>query len=42
MNTVNNGTVPTELPEGVYEAKVEKYGLSEVCELTKNPEVFFN
>jgi hypothetical protein len=41
MNTVNNGTVPTELPEGVYEAKVEKYDLSNVCELPKNAEVLF-
>jgi hypothetical protein len=41
MNTDNNGTVTTELQEGVYEAKVEKYGLSEVWELKKNAEVLF-
>ena len=40
-NTDNNGNVTAELPEGVYEAKVEKYGLSKVCELTHNVEILF-
>ena len=39
MNTDDNGNVTAELTEGVYEAKVEKYGLSKVCELTQNDEV---
>jgi hypothetical protein len=42
MNTDNNGNVTAELPEGVYEAKVEKYGLSKVCELKQNDEVLFS
>jgi len=29
VDTDNNGNVTAELPEGVYEAKVEEYGLSE-------------
>ena len=41
MDTDNNGNVTAELPEGVYEAKVEEYGLSEVCELTHNVEIRF-
>ena len=41
MNTDNNGNVTAELPEGVYEAKVEKYGLSKVCELTHKVEILF-
>jgi len=41
MNTDNTGKVTAELPEGVYEAKVEKYGLSKVCELKQNDEVLF-
>ncbi len=39
MNTDNNGNVTAELAEGVYEAKVEKYGFSKVCELSENHEV---
>ena len=38
-DTDNNGNVTVELPEGVYEAKVEKYGLSKVCELKQNDEI---
>ena len=41
VDTDNNGNVTAELPEGVYEAKVEEYGLSEVCELTHNVEILF-
>ncbi len=41
MNTDSNGTVIADLPVGVYEAKVEKYGLSKVCELTQNVDVLF-
>jgi hypothetical protein len=41
MNTDNEGKVTAELPEGVYEAKVEKYGLSKICELKQNVEVLF-
>jgi hypothetical protein len=41
MNTDNNGNVNAELPEGVYEVNVEKYGLSKVCELTQNVEALF-
>jgi 5-hydroxyisourate hydrolase-like protein (transthyretin family) len=41
MNTDNNGKVTAELTEGVYEAKVEKYGLNKVYELTQNNEVLF-
>jgi hypothetical protein len=41
MNTDNNGNVTAELTEGVYEVKVEKYGLNKVCELTQNDEVLF-
>jgi hypothetical protein len=41
MNTDNNGKVTAELTSGVYEAKVEKYGLSKVCELTQNDEILF-
>jgi len=41
MNTDNNGTITAELTAGVYEAKVEKYGLSKVCELTQNDEILF-
>jgi hypothetical protein len=40
-NTDSNGSVTVELPAGVYETKVEKYGLSKVCELTQNVEVLF-
>jgi hypothetical protein len=41
MNTDNNGNVSAELPEGVYEAKVEPYGLNNVCDLTQNAEILF-
>lgn len=41
VDTDNNGNVTAELPEGVYEAKVEEYGLSKVCELTNNVETLF-
>jgi hypothetical protein len=41
MDTDVNGTVTVEVSEGVYEVKVEKYGLSKVCELAKNEEVLF-
>jgi hypothetical protein len=40
-NTDNNGVVKVDLPEDIYEATVEKYGLTKVCELTKNTEVLF-
>jgi hypothetical protein len=40
-NTDNNGNATVELTKGVYEAIVEKYGLSKVCELTQNEEVLF-
>jgi hypothetical protein len=39
MNTDNNGNVSAELPEGVYEANVELYGLNNVCDLTQNTEI---
>jgi formylglycine-generating enzyme required for sulfatase activity len=41
MNTDNNGNVIAEFAEGVYEAKVEKYGLTKDCELTQNLTVLF-
>ncbi len=41
INTGNNGNVTVELTEGVYEAKVERYDLNKVCELTQNDEVLF-
>jgi hypothetical protein len=41
MDTDVDGKVTVELAEGVYEVQVEKYGLSKVCELTKNDEVLF-
>jgi hypothetical protein len=40
-NTDNNGDVTIDLPEGIYEAIIEKYGLTKICELTKNVEVLF-
>lgn len=39
--TSNNGAVTVEFPEGVYEVKVEGYGLNQVCELTHNLEILF-
>jgi hypothetical protein len=41
MNTDNNGDVTAELPAGVYEVKVEEYGLSKDCELKQNVEILF-
>jgi hypothetical protein len=41
VNTDNNGNVTAELAEGVYEVKVEKYGLNKVFELTQNNKVLF-
>jgi hypothetical protein len=41
MNTDKEGKVTAELAGGVYEVKVEKYGLSKVCDLTQNEEVLF-
>ena len=41
MSTDNIGNVTAELPEGVYEVKVESFGLNQVCELTQNHEVLF-
>jgi hypothetical protein len=41
MNTDNNGNVTAELAEGSYEAKVEKYSLSKVCELTQDDRILF-
>jgi hypothetical protein len=40
-NTDITGSVKAELPEGVYEAKVEAFGLNQVCELTQNLEALF-
>jgi hypothetical protein len=39
MNTDNTGAVATELPEGTYEVKVERFGFNQVCELTQSVEV---
>ena len=41
MNTDNNGIVTAKLAEGSYEAKVEKYNLSKVCELTQDDKIVF-
>jgi len=41
MNTNDKGKVTAELPEGVYEAKVEKYGLTQFCDLKQNVKVIF-
>jgi 5-hydroxyisourate hydrolase-like protein (transthyretin family) len=41
MNTDNNGNVTAKLAEGSYEAKVEKYNLSKVCELTHDDRILF-
>ena len=41
MSTDNNGAVTAELSEGVYEVKVEKYGLNKSCKLTQKDEVLF-
>jgi 5-hydroxyisourate hydrolase-like protein (transthyretin family) len=39
MNTDNRGMVTVELPEGVYETKVEEYGFAKGCSLKQNDEV---
>ncbi len=39
MNTDNNGAITAELPQGSYEAKVERYGFNQTCDLTQNVEV---
>ena len=41
LSTDNNGNVTAELPEGDYEAKVERYGLNQVSELTQNLQILF-
>jgi hypothetical protein len=41
MNTDNDGNVTAQLAEGSYEAKVEKYNLSKVCELTHDDRILF-
>ncbi len=41
MNTDNNGIVIAKLAEGSYEAKVEKYNLSKVFELTRDDRIVF-
>jgi hypothetical protein len=41
VNTDNNGKVTAELPEGVYEVKVEECALSKDCELKHNVEILF-
>ena len=41
MDTNNNGEVTAELPEGVYQSKVEKYGFTKVCDLKQNDEAVF-
>lgn len=38
-NTDKTGIVTAEFPVGTYEAKVERYGFNQVCELTQNVEV---
>jgi len=40
-NTDSNGEVTVDVPEDIYEVTVEQYGLTKVCELTKNTEVLF-
>jgi hypothetical protein len=39
INTDNKGAITAELPQGTYEAKVEKYGFNQTCDLTQNVEV---
>ena len=41
MNTDNNGIVTAKLAGGSYEAKVEKYNLSKVCELIQDDRIVF-
>jgi len=40
-NTDDKGDVSSELSEGLYEAKVEKYGLIKVFELMQDDKVLF-
>jgi hypothetical protein len=40
-DTDSNGAVTVELTLGTYEVKVEKYGLSKICELRQPEEVLF-
>ena len=39
--TDNDGTVTSELPDGFYEAEVERYGFNKVCELNQNVNISF-
>jgi formylglycine-generating enzyme required for sulfatase activity len=41
MNTDSYGKVTAELPEGVYETKIEEYGFVKVCDLKQNDEIVF-
>ena len=41
IDTDNKGIVTAEVPEGVYEALIEQYGLNNVCDLTQNAEILF-
>ena len=41
MNTDNSGSVTGKFAEGSYEAKVEKYNLSKVCELLHDDRILF-
>jgi hypothetical protein len=41
VSTDNNGNVSAELLEGVYEVNVGLYGLSNICDLTRNAEILF-
>lgn len=41
VNTDNNGNVTANLAEGSYEAKVEKYNSSKICELTQDNRIVF-
>ena len=41
LNTDSNGIVTAKLAEGSYEAKVEKYNLSKVFELTQDDRIVF-
>ena len=40
-NTDEKGTVTSELPEGVYDANVELFGLKNFFDLTQNAEILF-
>jgi hypothetical protein len=39
INTDNYGSATAELAEGVYDIRVEKYGLTKICEFRQNDEV---